>query len=77
MAGARPILIVDDDPTLRATLMEQLALEGEFAPVEAATAGEAERLLTAPDSRCDAVLLDIGLPTATGASSAPGCASRG
>ena len=36
MTGPRPILIVDDDDALRATLSEQLALDGEFAPVEAA-----------------------------------------
>ena len=30
MAGERPILIVDDDGTLRETLAEQLAVDGEF-----------------------------------------------
>ena len=44
MAGPRPLLIVDDDAALRQTLAEQLALDGEFAPAEAATAAEdAER----------------------------------
>jgi DNA-binding response OmpR family regulator len=63
---ARPILIVDDDPALRATLVEQLAMEGEFAPREAASAAEAEAILTSPDPRFDAVLLDIGLPDGDG-----------
>jgi len=66
MAGPRPLLIVDDDAALRATLSEQLALDGEFAPAEAATAAEAEQMLTAQDARFDAVLLDIGLPDGDG-----------
>jgi DNA-binding response OmpR family regulator len=66
MASPRPLLIVDDDAALRATLAEQLALDGEFAPAEAATAGEAEQLLTSATARYDAVLLDIGLPDGDG-----------
>jgi DNA-binding response OmpR family regulator len=66
MAGPRPVLIVDDDAALRATLCEQLALEGEFAPEEAGTASEAEQVLTGANSRFDAVLLDIGLPDGDG-----------
>ena len=30
MAGERPILLVDDDDSLRAMLVEQLAVDGEF-----------------------------------------------
>ncbi|MFC7476213.1 response regulator transcription factor [Dankookia sp. GCM10030260] len=66
MAGPRPVLIVDDDAALRATLCEQLSLEGEFAPEEAGTASEAEQVLTGVNSRFDAVLLDIGLPDGDG-----------
>ncbi len=73
MAGPRPVLIVDDDVALRATLAEQLALENEFAPTGAATLGEAADLLSAggPESsvagaRFDAVILDIGLPDGDG-----------
>lgn len=81
MTAARPILIVDDDPALRATLVEQLGLDGEFAPQEAATVAEAEAFLTAGDARCDAVLLDIGLPDGDGRDLCArlrrgGCASR-
>jgi DNA-binding response OmpR family regulator len=66
MAGPRPLLIVDDDAALRATLAEQLSLDGEFAPEEAETASAAEQMLTVPNSRYDAVLLDIGLPDGDG-----------
>ncbi|MCQ4160499.1 response regulator transcription factor [Roseomonas sp. GC11] len=66
MTGPRPILIVDDDDALRVTLSEQLALDGEFAPLEAATVGEATSQLLSADSRCDAVLLDVGLPDGDG-----------
>jgi DNA-binding response OmpR family regulator len=66
MAGPRPLLIVDDDAALRATLAEQLSLDGEFEPAEAATAGEAEQLLASTTNRYDAVLLDIGLPDGDG-----------
>jgi DNA-binding response OmpR family regulator len=66
MALARPILIVDDDRALRATLAEQLKAEGEFEPIEAETLGEAEAVLTRKDGRVDAVLLDVGLPDGDG-----------
>jgi DNA-binding response OmpR family regulator len=57
---------VDDDAALRSTLAEQLEVDGEFAPAEAGTATEAEQMLTAPEARFDAVLLDIGLPDGDG-----------
>ncbi len=66
MALARPILIVDDDRALRATLAEQLKGEGEFEPIEAETLAEAEAVLTRKDARVDAVLLDVGLPDGDG-----------
>jgi DNA-binding response OmpR family regulator len=66
MPADRPILIVDDDRALRATLAEQLAVDGEFTAVEAATAGEAEDKLNAADARFDAVILDVGLPDGDG-----------
>ena len=66
MAGERRILIVDDDRALRSTLAEQLALDGEFFPVAAASGAEAEALLFAPDARFDAILLDVGLPDGDG-----------
>ena len=62
----RPILIVEDDAALRATLAEQITLAGEFRIVEAESAAEAAAKLDAGDARYDAVLLDIGLPDADG-----------
>lgn len=66
MADPRPILVVDDDEALRQTLVEQLAVDGEFAPAEAATAGEAMARLGSEDARFDAIVLDIGLPDGDG-----------
>ncbi|MGH7154435.1 MAG: response regulator transcription factor, partial [Acetobacteraceae bacterium] len=66
MSSERPILIVDDDPDLRLTLAEQLAVDGEFTSVEAATLAEAEDQLASKDSRFDAVILDISLPDGDG-----------
>ncbi|GAN59041.1 MULTISPECIES: response regulator transcription factor [Acetobacter] len=66
MTGARPILVVDDDQILRQTLVEQLQLDGEFAVKEAASLAEAREKLKAPDSRFDAVLLDVTLSDGDG-----------
>ena len=66
MSSPRPVLIIDDDADLRATLAEQLSLEQEFQVTEAGTAGEAEAMLNLPNNRCDAILLDIGLPDGNG-----------
>jgi DNA-binding response OmpR family regulator len=66
MPADRPILIVDDDRALRETLAEQLAVDGEFTAVEAATVAEAEDKLNAPDGRFDGVILDIALPDGDG-----------
>ena len=66
MTGERPILIIDDDRALRATLVEQLAVDGEFTATEAASIGEAESQIAAPDARFDALILDVGLPDGDG-----------
>ena len=66
MPAGHPILIVDDDDALRETLAEQLQIDGEFVVTEAATIAEAERTLTAKDSRFDALILDVGLPDGDG-----------
>ena len=66
MSVSRPILIVEDDAVLRITLVEQLALDGDFAADEAESAGEAEAKLASANARYDAILLDIGLPDADG-----------
>ncbi len=59
-------MIVDADIGLRATLVAQLSLKQEFQVAEAGTVGEAEARLLAPNQRCDAVLLEIGLPDGDG-----------
>ena len=64
--STRPILIVEDDAALRATLAEQICLEGEFEVDEAESASEAETKLDNADARYDAILLDIGLPDGDG-----------
>jgi len=66
MPADRPILIVDDDRALRETLAEQLAVDGEFTAVEAASAAEAEAMLNPAEARFDAIILDIGLPDGDG-----------
>ncbi len=66
MSAARPILIVDDDAMLCETLLEQLAMDGEFAPFAATSLAAAEAALARADRRCDAILLDIGLPDGDG-----------
>ncbi len=64
LSHQRRILLVDDDEALRKTLAEQLALDGEFACVEAGTAGEV--LAVAQKEKPDAILLDVGLPDGDG-----------
>ena len=66
MTGERPILIVDDDPSLRETLAEQLSVDGEFRAVEAGSVAEAERQLSSDENRFDAVILDVRLPDGDG-----------
>ena len=65
MTGQRPILVVDDDTALRTALIEQLELEGEFAPQEADCLAAAEAIIET-GVRFDAVLLDVGLPDGDG-----------
>ena len=66
MPGERPILIVDDDEALRATLVELLTLDGEFTADEAASVAETELALGAKNARFDAIILDVGLPDGDG-----------
>lgn len=66
MSAARPILIVEDDNTLRQVLTDQFAGHDGFFVTEAATLAEASRHLAMPEARCDAIILDIGLPDGDG-----------
>src|SRR5664279_1797155 len=66
MSAERPVLIVDDDDALRETLVDQLAVDGEFVATEAASVQEAEARLASKDARFDAIILDVGLPDGDG-----------
>ena len=66
MSNERPILIVDDDGDLRATLVEQFAFDGEFSSVEAASLNQADEQLSGKDARFDAIILDVTLPDGDG-----------
>ena len=66
MSAERPVLIVDDDDALRETLVDQLAVDGEFVATEASSVQAAEASLTAKDARFDAIILDVGLPDGDG-----------
>jgi DNA-binding response OmpR family regulator len=66
MSSQHPILVVDDDNALRSALVEQLRHDGEFDPTEAESLADAQARLAAPDSRYDAILLDVGLPDGDG-----------
>jgi DNA-binding response OmpR family regulator len=66
MLAERPVLIVDGDADLRAILVEQLAVDREFAVTQAGTLREAEGCLAAQNARFDAVILDECLPDGDG-----------
>lgn len=63
MAGRAVVLVVEDDPAVRASLERSLAFEG-YTVVTAAD-GEAG-LAAVTDRRPDAVVLDLGLPRIDG-----------
>jgi len=60
------VLIVIEDQSLRAMLVNQLGVDGEFAAASAASATEADARVTARDARFDAVILDATLPDGDG-----------
>jgi DNA-binding response OmpR family regulator len=66
MLAERPVLVVDDDDMLRETLVDQLAVDGEFLAVEAATIEAAEDFLLNKATRFDAIILDVSLPDGDG-----------
>lgn len=66
MLAERPVLIVDDDRTLREELVNQLQQDGEFLASEASSLAEASALLAAQGARFDALILDVGLPDGDG-----------
>jgi DNA-binding response OmpR family regulator len=66
MPATRPILIVEDDDSLREVLAEQIASGGLFEPVEVSTLEDASRYLETAEARFDAIILDINLPDGNG-----------
>jgi DNA-binding response OmpR family regulator len=64
MAQRKTILVIDDEPDLREDLVEQLALNDEFATAQAAT-GE-EGLSLALTVKPDLIVLDVNLPDLDG-----------
>ena len=66
MPAKRPILIVDDDVALRATLAEQFASEPGYSVSTAATLDEAAATINAKGALVDAVILDVGMPDGDG-----------
>lgn len=70
----QPILVVDDDPAIRATISDILTTEGY--PVETAADG-AEALAVVERSRPALVLLDMRMPVLDGWGFARGLRERG
>ncbi|HVZ08392.1 response regulator transcription factor [Rhodopila sp.] len=66
MSAERPVLIVDDDDDLRETLVDQLAVDGEFVASQAASIADAEAKMADKDARFDAIILDVSLPDGDG-----------
>ncbi|HUJ03716.1 MAG TPA: response regulator transcription factor [Rhizomicrobium sp.] len=64
MPSAKRVLLVDDDQMLRSSLAEQLAAEGDYAPVEAGSCAEARAL--AREGLYEFMILDVGLPDGDG-----------
>jgi DNA-binding response OmpR family regulator len=68
---ARPVLIVDDDPAYRASVVALLGREN-YGTREAATAEAA--FASVREERPGCILLDVHLPDGTGTRSAARCA---
>ena len=66
MPNRRPILIVEDDETLRNLLAEHLDETNEFVVTPVPDIEGADRVLADEDAHFDAIILDIGLPDGDG-----------
>ena len=65
MAHASRLLLVEDDPDLRETLVEQLGPSSDFEVVAVGT-GAAARQALKSEARPDLVIMDVGLPDMDG-----------
>lgn len=66
MAGAHPVLVVDDDPKLIQTLTEQLQMDSEFHVVGVGTVAAAKEKILGSKEHYDAIILDVMLPDGDG-----------
>ena len=73
--SSRFILIIEDDAALRATLVEQLAMEGDFTTDEAASLAEADAKLSGAMHATMPSCSISACRTAMAATSAPSCAA--
>jgi DNA-binding response OmpR family regulator len=64
VASGKRVLLVDDDPTLREMLSEQLRLHEEFVTIAVETGAQALELAQADPF--DIIILDVGLPDMDG-----------
>lgn len=64
MPSAKRVLLVDDDQMLRSSLAEQLAQEGDYAPVEADSCAAAREKVR--EGLYEFMILDVGLPDGDG-----------
>ncbi len=64
MSTAKKIIVIDDDETLRESLLEQFALHDEFTVRGVPTASEG--IKQAKQEHFDLVILDVGLPDMDG-----------
>jgi len=66
MPNRRPILVIEDDETLRNILIEYFDDTNEFTVSSAASIEDAEKQLADENVHFDALILDIGLPDGDG-----------
>jgi DNA-binding response OmpR family regulator len=64
MPSAKRVLLLDDDSMLRSSLAEQLAAEGPYVTIEAASCAEAR--VRAQDGLYEFMILDVSLPDGDG-----------
>jgi signal transduction histidine kinase/DNA-binding NarL/FixJ family response regulator/HAMP domain-containing protein len=66
MVEALNVMVVDDDPMVRAVVVRQLKQAGFSVGIAAGTAGEAEAYFASDGARLDVALLDVNMPDCAG-----------